>query len=86
MICTRCQREGAYSDADFVRIRANAAPIPVFPIPAGICFRCLFKDKSLHAKVMAEFTADIQRVERRVREAAAKPLEAIDRLVERFEE
>jgi hypothetical protein len=36
--------------------------------------------------MMAEFAAEIERLERTVRESAAKPLEAIDRFVERFKE
>ena len=86
MICARCQREGAYSEADLARVRANASPIPFLPIPPGICLRCVFDDKDLHANMMAEFVAEVERVERKVRGAAAKPLEAIDRLIERFKE
>ena len=91
-VCVKCGREAALSEDQLARLRAKVAQEdgpPPPPIPAGICFRCAFKDPELQgplrewmelAKAWGE--RRMAQVVRRARELAVRPLEAIDRFID----
>ena len=90
--CVKCGREAALSEDQLARLRAKVVQEdgpPPPPIPAGICFRCAFKDPELQgplrewmelAKAWGE--RRMAQVVRRARELAVRPLEAIDRFID----
>ena len=91
-VCVKCGREAALSEDQLARLRAKVVQEdgpPPPPIPAGICFRCAFKDPELQgplrewmelAKAWGE--RRMAQVVRRARELAVRPLEAIDRFID----
>ena len=88
MICERCRLREAFSEVKWARFAEQDGP-PSPPVPPGMCLRCAFKDPALREQLrpwMEQLSAWAdQRMAshvRRVRELAARPLEAIDRFVE----
>ena len=91
-VCVRCGREAALSEDQLARARAKAVQEegpPPPPLPAGICFRCAFKDPELQEplrewmKLAVEWSdRRMAQVVRRARELAVRPLEAIDRFID----
>ena len=80
MICTRCSREKAYSEAELARIREHGGP----PLPAGVCIGCLFQDPKLRAELDTWSDERMKTLIQNARDLAVRPLEAIDRFVESF--
>jgi len=82
MNCIRCGLDLAHEDVQLAGMRAHGGP----PIPTGVCLRCVMKDPNLRAELFGWSDARITRFKQRIRELAARPLEAIDRFVESFGE
>ena len=89
-ICTRCGRYPATSEADAARFR-KIAELDEFrdlgapPIPVGICFACIRNDPVLKAALEKWLATMRDKLWwRPLRDAIARPLEAIDEFVEHF--
>ena len=80
MICTRCAKEKAYSEAEIARFREHGGP----PLPPGICIPCIMQDPKLRADLYSWGDQRMQTLIQTARDLAARPLEAIDRFVESF--
>jgi len=80
MICTRCGRRKAYNETEAAALVAKGGPA----LPVGVCFLCAWQDPALQP-ALREYT-ERKKAEtiRRARELVARPLEFIDRLVEKF--
>ncbi len=89
--CSRCGRRQAFSQADWLRFAEKGGPPTPPPLPPGVCLECGFKDPELREPLRAwakELSAwgekRMQEYFRQLRELVARPLEAIDRLVDSF--
>ncbi len=80
MLCKRCARDKACSEAECVAFAQRRGP----PLPAGICFQCAWEDPQYHDRLLTWTCQRRDQVIRPLRDLAAHLLEAIDRLVERF--
>jgi hypothetical protein len=78
--CTRCGRQSAYTEADYATLAANGGPV----LPAGVCFPCAWRDPALRPALKDYAEQKKAETIRRARELLARPLEFIDRLVERL--
>jgi len=78
--CTRCGKLTAYSEADYAALAAKGGPV----LPGGVCFPCAWRDPALQPALRDYTERKKAETVRRARELLARPLEFIDRLVERF--
>jgi len=78
--CTRCGKIEAYSAEQLADIRSKVFAFPAFP--PEICARCMLADPALKAEFEASIDAYWKGLVGDVRNAMARPLEAIDRFVE----
>jgi len=88
MLCTRCGRREAFSEAQWTGFAEKGGPPPP-PLPAGMCLPCACEDPDLRAQFrvwgnQVSVWGDQRTAEyvRRARELAVRPLEAIDRFVD----
>jgi hypothetical protein len=89
-ICRRCGRHPAASEADVDRFH-KIAGLDEFrglgppPIPVAICFACIRKDPVLKGALETWLASMRNKLWwRPLRDAIARPLEAIDEFVEHF--
>jgi len=54
------------------------------PIPTGVCLQCVMKDPDLRAQLFAWSDERVKRFKQNAREFVARPLDAIDRFIEKF--
>jgi hypothetical protein len=79
-VCTKCGKEGAFSEEQLARARASRVEFPLFP--PNICVRCALEDPAIRK----EFAAWQARMNAKLlvafREAVARSVEKIDRFVD----
>ena len=80
MICTRCGKRKAYTEAEAAALASKGGPV----LPVGVCFLCAWQDPALQPELREYTQRKKAQTIRRARELLARPLELIDRLVERF--
>jgi hypothetical protein len=78
--CTHCGKLAAYTEADCAALAAKGGPV----LPAGVCFTCAWRDPALQPSLREYVERKRAETIRRVRDLLARPLEYIDRFVERF--
>ncbi len=79
--CVRCGRSAAYSETQCLRFHQRSGP----PLQAGICPLCTMQDPLLRAQIDAWSERNRAQLVQGIRDILARPLEAIDRFVARFE-
>ena len=81
--CAQCGEMTAMSAEHLAEIRAKVPTFPPVFVP-NICVRCTINDPAMKTEMDRWLDAEMGRLTSRVRNALARPLEAIDRFVESF--
>ena len=89
--CTRCGRNPALADDNWIRFAQEHGLPHAPPVPGGICLQCALKDPHLKEPMEAWLKEAGAYAERQMQESfrnlrrwIARPLEAIDRFVDSF--
>jgi hypothetical protein len=79
-VCTKCGKEGAFSEEQIARAKVSRVEFP--PFPPNLCVRCALEDPAIRKEFDAWGARTNAKLVAAFRGAVAQSLEKIDRFVD----